>query len=109
MAHDAARRGTVPATAEGDGDAVTAEVRALLAAVPAGCTWLLPLTGEDGRVADFVVAAVSGSGRDLYGRGADRVGERVGDLYPSMVGGPLWQLYLQVLADGVAAELPDFR
>ncbi|MET7419056.1 SpoIIE family protein phosphatase [Dactylosporangium sp. NPDC005555] len=109
MAHDGARRGAAPVTAGGDVEAATAVVRELLAAAPAGCTWLLPLTGEDGRVTDFVIAAVSGRGNDLYGRGADRVGERVGDLYPSMVGGPLWQLYVRVLADGVAAELPDFR
>jgi serine phosphatase RsbU (regulator of sigma subunit) len=109
MAHDGARRGAVPATAGGDGDAVAAVVRSLLSAVPAGCTWLLPLTDEDGRVADFLVAAVSGRGEDLYRRGANRVGERVSDLYPSMVGGPLWQLYLRVQADGVAAELADFR
>ncbi|MEV4510156.1 SpoIIE family protein phosphatase [Dactylosporangium sp. NPDC049525] len=109
MAHDGARRGTAPATAAGDGDTVAGVVRALLAAVPAGCTWLQPLTDEDGRVADFLVAAVSGRGNDLYGRGADRIGERVSDLYPSMVGGPLWQLYLQVQADGVAAGLADFR
>lgn len=111
MAHDSGRRGVAPAAADADadGETVTAVVRALLSAVPAGCTWLLPLTGEDGRVADFVVAAVSGRGEDLYGRGADRVGGRVSELYPSMVGGPLWQLYLQVSADGEAAELADFQ
>lgn len=90
-------------------DGATAVVREVLAAVPAGCTWLLPVTGEDGRVADFAVAAVSGRGEDLYGRGAERIGERISVLYPSMVGGPLWQLYVQVLTDGVAAELPDFH
>jgi serine phosphatase RsbU (regulator of sigma subunit) len=109
MAHDGARRGTAPASAGGDGDTVTAVVRALLSAVPSGCTWLLPLTGEDGRVDDFLVAAVSGRDEDLYGRGVGRIGERVSELYPSMVGGPLWQVYLRVLTDGVAAELSDFR
>ncbi|MFF5228109.1 PP2C family protein-serine/threonine phosphatase [Dactylosporangium sp. NPDC000521] len=109
MAHDGARHGTAPATADGAAGTVAAAVRELLAAVPVGCSWLLPLTDEDGEVADFLVAAVSGRGADIYGRGLDRVGERISDLYPSMVGGPLWDLYLRVLADGVAAELPDFR
>ncbi|GAA1571440.1 hypothetical protein GCM10009827_111650 [Dactylosporangium maewongense] len=109
MAHDGARRATSPATADGAAGTVPSVVRALLAAVPVGCSWLLPLTGEDGEVADFLVAAVGGQAGDIYGRGLERVGERVSDLYPSMVGGPLWDLYLRVLADGVPAELPAFR
>lgn len=109
MAHDGARRGGASVTAGAEHGTVVGVVRALLSAVPAGCTWLQPLTGEDGRVADFLVAAVGGRGTDLYGRGTDRIGGRVSELYPSMVGGPLWQLYLQVLDTGVPAELPDFR
>jgi hypothetical protein len=34
-------------------------VRELLAAIPGGCTWLLPIAGPDGTVTDFRVAATS--------------------------------------------------
>jgi serine phosphatase RsbU (regulator of sigma subunit) len=111
MADDGGRRGTVTAapTPDGDTDAVTAVVRQLLAVVPAACSWLVPAPAADGRVVDFVVAAASGEGRDIYRRGVGRVGGRLSELYPSMVGGPLWQLYLQVLASGVAGRLAEFR
>lgn len=38
-----------------------------------------------------------------------RVGARLSELYPSMVGGPLWQLYQQVMVTGQPGQLPDFR
>ena len=44
--------------------------------VPASCTWLLPVTDGHGRVADFLVAGVSGQGSDIYGRGVGRVDQR---------------------------------
>ncbi|MDG4757632.1 PP2C family protein-serine/threonine phosphatase [Micromonospora sp. WMMD710] len=87
---------------------VEAVVREILAVVPAGCTWLLPVH-HDGVVADFRVAATSGQGNDIYGRGVDRVGGLLSDLYPSMVDGPLWQLYHEVLATGSPGRLADFR
>jgi serine phosphatase RsbU (regulator of sigma subunit) len=99
----------VGAVPERDGAAVTAVVRELLAVVPAGYSWLLPVAGGDGSLADFRIAAVSDQGGDIYGRGVGREGERLSELYPSMVGGPLWQLYAQVLASGVPSALTDFR
>jgi serine phosphatase RsbU (regulator of sigma subunit) len=89
--------------------AVTAVVRELLAAVPSGCSWLLPVTASDGSPADFLIAATSDRGADIYGRGGGRVGERLSELYPSMVGGPLWQLYAEVLASGVPGTMSDFK
>lgn len=89
--------------------AVEAAVRELLAVVPAGCTWLLPVTGPDGEIADFRVAATSSHGRDIYHRGVRRVDQRLSVLYPSMVGGPLWRMYLQVMSTGVAGEIPEFQ
>ncbi|BCY07534.1 PP2C family protein-serine/threonine phosphatase [Actinoplanes sp. L3-i22] len=83
-------------------------VRELLAAVPAGCTWLLPITGDDGRVADFRVAATSDQVRDMYGRGTQRVDARLRELYPSLVDGPLWRLYLEVLATGEPGGMDEF-
>src|SRR5947209_13093885 len=92
-----------------DRTVVAAVVRELLSAVPTGCTWLLPVTDDAGQLLDFVVAGVSGRGKDIYGRGTGRLGERLSELYPSMVDGPLWRLYRQVLETGVSGELTDFR
>ncbi|MCF0095025.1 PP2C family protein-serine/threonine phosphatase [Micromonospora sp. MH99] len=88
---------------------VEAVVREILAVVPAGCTWLVPVPDDHRAVADFRIAATSGQSHDIYGRGVDRVGARLSELYPSMVGGPLWQLYQQVLATGSSGRLADFR
>ncbi|WIM98786.1 SpoIIE family protein phosphatase [Actinoplanes oblitus] len=84
-------------------------VRELLAAVPAGCTWLVPISGDDGRTVDFRVAATSDQARDLHDRGTRRVDSRLSELYPSMVDGPLWRLYLEVLASGEPASMDEFR
>src|SRR5437588_389308 len=95
-----------PATPD---DRVVGVVREILRVMPAGCTWLLPIRGADGRVADFHVAATSGYGPDLYSRGTDRVDERLSGLYPSMVGGPLWEAYREVLATGTPVRVPAFE
>jgi serine phosphatase RsbU (regulator of sigma subunit) len=105
MAEDGGRdpAGAVPR------DVVTTVLRELAAAVPVGCTWLLAVRDDAGEVVDYQVAVAGGQRQDLYGRGADRVDRRLSELYPSMVGGPLWQLYGEVLATGVSGELPEFR
>lgn len=92
-----------------DREPTAALVQEILSAIPAGCTWLRPVLDADGQVVDFRVAAASGQRPDIYGRGVGRLDARLSELYPSMVDGPLWQLYKQVLADGVAGHLPDFR
>src|SRR5262249_10640263 len=92
-----------------DRDPTAALVQEILSVIPAGCTWLLPVVGFDGRVVDFRVAAAGGQRRDIYGRGVTRLDARLSQLYPSMVDGPLWQRYLRVQANGVAGNLPDFR
>jgi serine phosphatase RsbU (regulator of sigma subunit) len=94
--------------ADGAG-AIAAVVQEILAAVPAGCTWLRPVHDGEGRVADFRVEATSGQGADIYGRGVARVGGLLSQLYPTVAGGPLWDLYLQVLRTGAPATLEDFR
>ncbi|MEU8234124.1 SpoIIE family protein phosphatase [Actinoplanes sp. NPDC048967] len=88
---------------------LVAIVRDVLAVIPAGCTWMLPVADGTGRVTDFRIAAVSGNDGDVHGRGASRIGELLSELYPSMVGVPLWQLYLRAQATGEPAELPGFR
>ncbi|MFI1996133.1 PP2C family protein-serine/threonine phosphatase [Actinoplanes sp. NPDC020271] len=84
-------------------------VRELLAAVPAGCSWLVPITGDDGRIADFRVAATSDQIRDIYGRGAQRVDSSLRELYPSLVDGPLWRLYVEVMTTGRPGRTDEFR
>jgi serine phosphatase RsbU (regulator of sigma subunit) len=90
-------------------DAVGSVVRELLSVIPAGCSWLLPVTGPDGSVVDFEVAASSGPGHDIYRRGTKRVHSRLSELYPSIVGGDLWRLYLEVFRTGSPGELAEFR
>ncbi|HWS36032.1 MAG TPA: SpoIIE family protein phosphatase [Actinoplanes sp.] len=86
-----------------------AVVRELLAAVPVGCTWMVPVTGPDGAVADFRIAATSDRIRDIFGRGTQRVDHLLGELYPSLPGSPLWNMYLRVLESGNPERMDDFR
>ncbi len=81
----------------------------IIAAAPAGCSWLLPVPDGDGAVADFRIAATGGGERDIYRRGAARLDARLSELYPSIVGGRLWQLYLDVLRTGEPATMDEFR
>src|SRR3712207_656516 len=90
------------------GEPPVALVQEILSAIPSGCTWLLPVTGDNGEVVDFTVAATSDQVQDLQRRGASRRHARLSRLYPSMVGGPLWSLYQRVFTDGVPAERMDF-
>ncbi|WP_433044790.1 PP2C family protein-serine/threonine phosphatase [Dactylosporangium sp. CS-033363] len=92
-----------------EADAIAAVVQEILAVVPAGCTWLRPVRDPDGEVADFVVGATSERSDDLYGRGTARVGKLLTRLYPTVEGGPLWKLYLRVLATGEPATMDDFH
>ena len=98
-------------TADGPppGDSVVPVVQHILSLIPGGCTWLLPVWDENQQLVDFQIAAAGSQGRDIYGRGTARVDARLSMLYPSMVGGPLWQLYREVLATGSAGRLADFR
>jgi serine phosphatase RsbU (regulator of sigma subunit) len=77
--------------------------------MPSGCSWLLPVTAADGAIVDFRIAAAGSDGRDSYGRGVQRLGALLSELYPSMVGGPLWRLYHEVISSGVPGRLPDYE
>ncbi|GAB7046994.1 PP2C family protein-serine/threonine phosphatase [Catenuloplanes indicus] len=83
-------------------------VQEILAGIPLGCSWLVPITGPDGTVTDFRVAATGDRVTDIYHRGTSRRDSTVTELYPSMVGGPLWQLYLRVQSTGEPGELDEF-
>ncbi|MFC3735960.1 PP2C family protein-serine/threonine phosphatase [Paractinoplanes deccanensis] len=91
------------------GDEVARVVREMLSVIPAGCSWLLPVHAADGTVRDFRVAATSGRGKDIYRRGTSRVDRLLSELYPSIVGGDLWQIYLEAVRTGEPCELKDFR
>ncbi|MCO8271145.1 SpoIIE family protein phosphatase [Actinoplanes sp. TRM 88003] len=90
-------------------DEVAHVVREMLSVIPAGCSWLLPVTSADGLVCDFRVAATSGHGHDIHRRGTSRIDHLLSELYPGIVGGPLWQLYLEVERTGEPAEMREFR
>jgi serine phosphatase RsbU (regulator of sigma subunit) len=92
-----------------DDAAVRSVVRAVLSALPGGCTWLVPVRDADGRLLDFVVGAASVEGDDIYGRGTARVDARLSQLYPSMVDGPLWTLYRRVVETGEPGHLAEFQ
>ncbi len=91
------------------GDEVARVVREMLAAIPAGCSWLLPVTAPDGTVTDFRIGAAGAAGHDLYHRGTARAGALLSELYPSVVGGPLREVCLGVLRTGRPDVLKDFR
>ncbi|GAA3301190.1 SpoIIE family protein phosphatase [Dactylosporangium vinaceum] len=91
-----------------DADTTAAVVQELLSGVPAGCTFLRPIT-ESGAVVDFQVVATSGTGTDLLGLGTARRGRRLTQLYPTIAGGPLWSAYLRVLATGEPTTLENFQ
>ncbi len=90
-------------------DEVARVVREMLSVIPAGCSWLLPVTGDDGAVQDFRIAAAGGQAHDIYHRGTSRIDGLLSDLYPSIVGGRLWRLYLDVVRTGEPDQLPEFR
>ncbi|GIH02542.1 hypothetical protein Rhe02_06090 [Rhizocola hellebori] len=92
------------------GEAMLPIVRELLSGIPAGCTWLLPVTDATGAVIDFRLAAAGAAAQDIGGRAGDaRLGQTVAQLYPTVIGGPLWKLYHQVFADGRPGSLSGFE
>lgn len=108
MADDGAWRQRAIATHHPDGPPVQDVVQEVLSASPAGGTWLLPVTADDGEIVDFEIAATSDRVHDLYDLGVRRLHERLSELYPDLVGGQLWQLYHQVMASGTPVRLADF-
>jgi serine phosphatase RsbU (regulator of sigma subunit) len=108
MGDERAGTGSTAVACPPDAAWLTSVVQQVVGALPVGCSWLRPVTGPDGTVTDFEVAAATGESHDLYRLGARRVGGRVGDLYPSVVGGTLWQTYHRVVATGRPERVNDF-
>jgi serine phosphatase RsbU (regulator of sigma subunit) len=90
-------------------DEVASVVREMLSVIPAGCSWLLPVLDDAGMIADFRIGAASGEPHDLYHRGTQRVDRLLSELYPSIVGGKLWQLYVEVYRTGAPDAMGDFH
>jgi serine phosphatase RsbU (regulator of sigma subunit)/PAS domain-containing protein len=81
-------------------------MRQVVAAVAGNHTAVSPVRDSAGRLVDFVFVAVSSTVLDLSGRREDQViGQRVSELYPTIVDGPVWQAWKDVLADGVPREV----
>jgi len=84
-------------------------IRDILDALPGAYSWLVPVRDGAGEVVDFRTGAASPEAVDLAGRqGSQLVGVRVTNAYPSIVGGPIWQAYLQVLADGKPRQVGPY-
>jgi serine phosphatase RsbU (regulator of sigma subunit) len=91
-------RGTTTAEAI-DPDPTT--VQQILDALPGAHSWLLPVRDAAGQVVDYVTKAASPEAGDVTGRrGAQLVGVRVREAYPTVVDGPVWHAYRRALADG---------
>jgi len=81
-------------------------VQTVLDALPGGHSWVVPVRDAAGEVVDYLTEAASPEARDTADRrGVHLIGMRLADSYPSLVGGPLWQAYGQVLADGSPREV----
>ncbi|AUG75593.1 Putative serine/threonine protein phosphatase [Kitasatospora sp. MMS16-BH015] len=93
-----------PATDVTVGGAVSA-VQEVLAGVPGSVTFLQPVPGPDGRLADLRYAAASPDAVDIGGRrGQELIGLRVLETYPGAAGTELWQGYLKALDTGEPYE-----
>ena len=63
--------------------------------------FLMPVADDGGTVDDYRIAAASPSVVDVSGRhGAQLVGRTLSELYPWLVGGPIWLAWQQAVADG---------
>ncbi|SEG88882.1 Serine phosphatase RsbU, regulator of sigma subunit [Nonomuraea solani] len=67
---------------------------------------LEPRYDAAGRVTDYTFAAVSPAVVDLSGRGgAHLLGRTMSEVYPSIVGGPIWEAWGLTIGDGVPREV----
>jgi serine phosphatase RsbU (regulator of sigma subunit) len=81
-------------------------MRQVVKAVAGNHTVVAPVRDADGQPVDFVFVAVAPTVLDMSGRREDQVvGQRVSELYPTIVGGPVWQAWKDVLADSLPREV----
>jgi serine phosphatase RsbU (regulator of sigma subunit) len=83
-----------------------ATMRQVLAAVSGNHTAVSPVRDAAGQVEDFVIVAVSPSAMDLSGRRDGQVtGRLISEIYPSIVGGAVWQAWIDTVGDGMPREI----
>ncbi|MEV4835781.1 SpoIIE family protein phosphatase [Nonomuraea sp. NPDC049486] len=69
-------------------------------------TVLMPVRAEDGRIEDYLFMAVGPELVDISGRrGSEIVGLRLSEVYPTLVGGPVWDAWERCLADGMPRQV----
>ncbi|GAA3133397.1 hypothetical protein GCM10017600_45230 [Streptosporangium carneum] len=82
----------------------------MLDVMPGSASWAVPLRDEAGTVVDFLHLAATPEAEDIHGRrGAELVGVRTRQAYPSVVGTPLWQAFLQALETGETECLSGYE
>ncbi len=87
-----------------------ADVQAMLDVMPGSASWTVPIRDGSGTIVDFLHLAATPEATDIHGRrGADLVGVRTRQTYPSVVGTPLWQVFLRVLETGVSESLSGYE
>ncbi|MFG1945840.1 PP2C family protein-serine/threonine phosphatase [Nonomuraea sp. NPDC048826] len=78
----------------------------VLDAVGGSFTVLVPMRGEDGRIEDYRFMAAGPELVDISGRrGAEIVGLRLSEVYPTLVGGVVWDAWERCLADGMPRQV----
>ncbi|MER6303170.1 SpoIIE family protein phosphatase [Kitasatospora sp. NPDC001539] len=86
-------------------DPAVSLVQEVLAGVPGSVTFLQPVLGPGGEVADLRFAAVSPEAVDIGGRrGRELIGLRVLQTYPGTADSELWRGYLKALGTGECYE-----
>ncbi|MGW0807829.1 SpoIIE family protein phosphatase [Nonomuraea sp. NPDC002799] len=100
LAAEEARTGSPPA------DAWVRTVQQILDALPDRHMLLIPQYDASGRIEDYTFAAASRGAVDLSGRhGAQILGRRASEVYPTIVGGPVWEAWGQTAGDGRPREV----
>jgi serine phosphatase RsbU (regulator of sigma subunit) len=98
-----------PRDAEGAAGDWPGLMRQVLDAMPGQHTALLPVRDEAGTVVDFELAAATATAVDLSGRTSDEIiGRPISELYPMVAGTPVWQAWLDAVADGQPREVGPF-
>lgn len=86
-----------------------AEVQQVLDAVPGKHMAVVAVRDDLGRILDYELVAVSPTVVDLAGRtGPQLIGRRVSEVYPPVVGGPVWHGWADTLADGEPRTVGPF-
>ncbi|MET9885569.1 SpoIIE family protein phosphatase [Streptomyces sp. NPDC006430] len=94
---------------EARGGADVTSVQRILDALAGPAILLTPLRSEAGEVEDYRIDAAAPESVDVAGRrGKELVGRRILETYPTVVGSPLWDGYLEALATGTTYEGEPF-